>query len=480
MNEPQTEPPSVPTIHSVIAVAVGLALAGTIFTVHKVVLSARVNKAYAEIREKGFPLTLEDLEESYAIPVGDNGADFVIEGIKNSWYPNERLTLVNGFSLNTKFFPGDHLPPALFRQLERVVENNDTLYSYLLRASQADESRYRMVRFQGIENDRPMHTLRLRYAVMFMLLKSTYQLHDGQPDHAARSVVTAFGVAQTLANEPSLLAQRGRIDTLNEVVRGLEWVMQHPLTDTALLRELIDVMEEAARSEPITRAYAGVRCVGPWFRELPTKNQWRYLRSPTSTNRRAYGFDVGRIPFKERMYGPLGLLDMDLLYFLDIMQKLIDLTRAPSEGRIAKFIDVLDEIGETPKRHIGSANYLPRIPHAIVQHIGLQTQIRVAQVALSIELYRTEFEGLPDDLRVLQDAYPHVRTDDPLSGAPLFFHRLDEGYVVYSEGLTVWGDMQMPSGMSRIAGSYKSFMRPLNYRGEMADGRRAIYFRVSH
>jgi hypothetical protein len=134
------------------------------------------------------------------------------------------------------------------------------------------------------------------------------------------------------------------------------------------------------------------------------------------------------------LYSATGVMDMDHLNFLGIMEGYIYASRKPLPARLNGERVFLARIDSLPRWHILSRTLLPPLPRALIRESTAIARLRTAGLALAMERYRLANGVLPDSLGDLVPRFVDVVPADPYDGRPLRYQKLTKGYVVYSVG----------------------------------------------
>jgi hypothetical protein len=130
-----------------------------------------------------------------------------------------------------------------------------------------------------------------------------------------------------------------------------------------------------------------------------------------------------------------GFLERDLSFYLRTMETYISfasLSPPDSFGITNSEAKTYREIKH--KYYILSAMLLPALSKALIHEAEAFACVREANIALAIERFRLAHGRLPENLNELIPQFLPTVPSDPFNGAPLRYHRLAKGYVIYSIG----------------------------------------------
>ena len=147
----------------------------------------------------------------------------------------------------------------------------------------------------------------------------------------------------------------------------------------------------------------------------------------------------------------IGYYEMDLGQFLFVMGNVIELASddPPDYTEIDHHFAKAAAASQKKKRNFSAMTF------ANYAHVGGRenenlARLRLAITALAVEQFRNEKGALPEALKDLTPAFLAEVPEDPFTSLELSYHRLPEGYVVYSVGRDLMDDggKEPPNGQT--------------------------------
>ena len=389
-------------------------------------VNARITELEAGIRERGQPLTLDELNAYYpAVPDDQNAA----------------LVYAEAFALMDAIDPGreqeavlwDHLqdldprvevPPDLLADMEAYLTARAEVLAILDRAVEFPQAHYPVDFHQGMEMDLP-HLAKLRSSARLAVIRGTVAVVEGDFDEYVTCQWRVIHMAGTLNAEPTVISQLVRA-VLHSIAAE---AIVRDLNRASLTRETLDKLAPLYRDcecpECLSRSVAGEWCL--WVTEL------RALSADANVDRAA---DVQFMDAVMKKTGAAGAFQhLTKLRYLEVLKLLEPLTLTdnvpwPERLRVASEIESAAEGAAIV--NVTALFFLPSIRGAVIALAREAAVLRMTQTVLAVERYRTARGALPDTLQDLVPQFLPEVPDDPFDGQPLRYKRGVEGYKVYS------------------------------------------------
>jgi hypothetical protein len=371
------------------------------------------------IRALGYPVTLEELDAWYKWPAAsENAALWIVEAAGRYQEPADQN---DGWDL--WFLVRD--PPAartapladrLKTLLAQHISANAEPLRLLHEAAALQESRYPMDLKRDSDGGSSHHHSAVQAGAL-LSVEAIHHVENSNPADGVQSIVAALTVADSLASEPSLLAQANRVLCQSLALSALErTVNQVELTERQLM-SLRHAVTQAGRPEAWMRAMVGLRCGLLGYCQHPERLN---LERPAS------------IIFSG--YQTLGFLDRGGVIFMKLMDESLAVWQLPAHERMAaarvlngKWQDALRSVFRI---HESTSIVLEDVKGELTE----LAQLSVAHTALAIERYRLSHGQPPTSLDDLVPGYLSQVPQDPFDGRPLRYGRLEPGFIVYSIG----------------------------------------------
>ena len=400
-----------------------LLIAVCAFVVFRLSVRSKLRARIETIRAAGYPVTLAELNEWYTIPEdAENAADTLIEAFLcyREWDKTEleSLPIVGRAELPVRTEPLAEETKGLIAQ---YLANNQQALKLLHEGAAMKHSRY-PVDFSFGPGTLMYHFSDLRKGAMLLKLDATLHAENGNAELAARSVTSAFGIARSLAKEPTTFSQVIRTACQGLAVSSIERIINRiEFTDEQLV-EFGKTVADAEDLSAIPRALAGEQCRGI-----------NVFKDPTVLSSELVGGKTLPAPILE-LYKALGLADRDAIIYLDIMNNYIDTTGLALHNRQEAADVIQTKLNRTSKTHILLHIFRPDYSWVTRSYLRNVAQLRTARVALAIQRYRLATGNLPDTLADLVPTYLDAVPEDPFDGRTLRYEKLETGFVVYSVG----------------------------------------------
>jgi hypothetical protein len=421
------------------------------FTLYRWNLKKKLRSRIEAIRTAGYPVTGAELTEWYTIPEGaENAADVIIEAFSyyREWDKTEleSLPIVGRAELPVRTEPLAEETKGLVAQ---YLSDNQQALELLHEGAAMEHSRYPVDLSLGLGTQMMYHFSDLRKGAMLLKLEAVLHAENDKPQAVVRSIISAFGIADSLAREPMAVSQHVRVDFQGFVVSSLEYVINRvELTDEQLV-ELGRVVTETEDTKAVLWALVGGRCLGIDI-----------FKGPVSLILDAVVGDDDSIPPVPvlELYRDLGLADRDAIIYIDLMNDYIKAAKLPlcQRQKAAEIVDA--KFKATSKTHIWLYKFMPMPVFSGVINMGTAgiAHLRTARLALAIQRYRLATGNLPDTLADLVPTYLDTVPKDPFDGRSLRYEKLETGFVVYSVGedrRDDGGTERLPTGKRKKAPS---------------------------
>ncbi len=390
------------------------------FAIFRLSLKSKLQARIDAIRAAGYPVTCAELDKWYMIPENtENAAYTIIDAFSyyNEWDKEESkpLPIVGRAKLPARTEPMDEEMKVLISQY--IADNNEAL-ELLHAGAKIENSRYPIDLSAGFETNLP-NLSEIRKAVFLLKLEAILHAENGDGKSAIRSVKSCFGIARSIAKEPTTISQMVHAACQSLAVTTIEYCINRIEPADEQLVKLIECVYNAELLSDISCAFVGERCMGISF-----------FKDPGSMNPDV----ISGIPFRPllELYKAIGMADSDAIIYLDIMDGYIKTAQLPVHQRLkaAKAIDT--RLESTSQIHIMLHAIMPALARVNTIELRNIAQLRTARVALAVERHRLAAGKLPDALINLVPTYLDTVPTDPFDGKDLRYEKLGVGFVVYS------------------------------------------------
>ena len=396
------------------------------FVVFRLVLRSKLNARLDAIRAAGYPATCAELDAWYTIPESaENAADAFIDSFSRyeKWDDDEKrklLPIVGDAELPLRTEPLTEETKALITQ---YLADNQQALELLHKGAAIEHSRYPVDFSKGFATLLP-HLSDLRTGAKLLKLEAILHAENTEPQSAARSLTSTFGLARSLSKEPILISQLVRVACQALAVSALEHVINRTEFTDEQLVNLCQTLVSAEDLSAMFHAFVGEQCAGGEIFKMPADQILQVANGKSSP------LAVVAIA----LYKFAGLADMDAIMYVDLMNDYTKAMQLPPHQRQEAASAVDTKFGKTSRIHVLLHVIMPALSRVTTIDIRTIAQLHTAQVGLAIQRYRLATGKLPDTLAELMPTYLDAVPKDPFDGKDLRYKKLDTGFVVYSIG----------------------------------------------
>lgn len=417
--------------------------------------TSAIRKLEAEVRAKGEPLSLAELQAGYApIPDEDNAAIALIQ-IWQQEEPEFWEAFLAGNS-NLPEHPLKKYDPALpyLGSEAKNIPRGETLNSDSLAV--ADEFVItNAVRFAAVQAAllRPQfrfpvnipdglaallpHLFALKQEAGYFQIAALAAAEHNDAIGALAALRSIARCGQVLGKEPMLISQLVRLANMGMMVGGIEqWLSRQSLQpdDLEQLRQLLEAshLRGVARFSLVSERPFSLSAFDP--------NTAAYLAAGEAVTASGENPDQStkkvRTGFK--LLRATGYLLPDQRLMLEAFKDGIALAERETPESLKEYEALFDAVDAKARKlppKIFSAMMLPSLKKVGQRFAGYEARRQAALVALAVERHRLANGGqLPSRLEELLPGFLSSVPIDPFDGRPLRFQKLERGYVIYSVG----------------------------------------------
>jgi hypothetical protein len=392
---------------------VAFALPAIGITAYFAVLDNRIAKLEQRIRDMGQPVTLEELAATYPkVPDEENAALVYLEAlalIERLDPEFERATDVIRLLDYTE--PDGTLSEVVLSEVESYVNDLEPVYALFDSAVTKPRSQFEIdfSDYWGVSalgRSWPRQTARMES------LRLHFALASGDLNQAMVCQRSMLRMAESLRMEPVVITQLVRVAICGIAMHSLEDCVNRVMLPEPEMRELLTLYVDADDPEAMIRAIVGERCAMNAL--LQEEKLSVGSNSLGDWLRNKYQSKDNRIRLLERFEPLVGLSEASWPKRIEFWRE----NRTTAAGDLDPF-DVAGMV-------------IPPNTRAISAFARGAAQLRMAQTALTIERYRSENGGLPEDLDALVPQYLPEVPEDPFDGLPLRYTKLEPGYRLYT------------------------------------------------
>lgn len=415
--------------------------------------ASAIRKLEAEVRARGEPLTLTELQTSYAsIPDQDNAALALIQ----IWQQEEpefwEAFLSGDYNLpersvrkydpalpylgsEAKKIPrGEPLSPASVAAVDEFITTNATRFAAVQTALLRPQSRFPVNMPDGLAALLP-HLPSLRQEASYFQIAALAAAEHNDAAGALAALRNIARCGQVLAKEPMLISQLVRLASMGMMVGGVEqWLSRQPLQpdDLEQLRQLLEAsqLRGVARFSLVSERPFSLSAFDP--------KMAAFLAAGGAVNDDAEAQSTHKTRTGFKLLRATGYLGPDQRLMLEAFRDGIVLAEQETPESLSKYEALFDAVDSRARKlppKFFSAMLLPPLKKVGQRFAGYEAQRRAALAALAVEGYRRNHgDQLPARLEELLPGFLSSVPIDPFDGQPLRFQKLERGYVIYSVG----------------------------------------------
>ncbi|MGD0649801.1 MAG: hypothetical protein ABSA97_01430 [Verrucomicrobiia bacterium] len=412
-----------------------------LYAAYRYTLHRMVEAKLDEIRKQGYPVTLTELDKWYPQPPpGENAADVYENAFSRyaKWdYEKLRVLPVVGDVRRPK--RGEPLPSQLRETAATYLAESEPALRLLHAGVARKRCRYPVSFSEGVETPLP-HLNEVRQGARLLSLEATLHAAGGEAQSAASSISAAVALARSLTDEPGLVDQLVRVAVLRIDASCLEDILNRTAFADAQLRELDAALGESETTNGLARALGSEIVIHVDLFHRPVKRQLTSMLPPPPPDgfMNSVGFLIPAWYRRPQFYflKASGLMEIDLLHHLRIMEGYLHAAQLPLPERLAaaKFVD--SETRKLPKFCVMS-NWLcgygsGSMSAFVAKDLAAIASLRCCRTSFALERHRLASGNPPDRFDELVPTYLAAVPTDPFDGQLLRYKKLENGYVVYS------------------------------------------------
>ena len=397
----------------------------------RLALAELISSRIADIRDKGYPVTLVELNRWYPhVAPSDNGA-LLLDAAFDCFSQRPAQTAEprdDPFPDASRLGPSPN-PPS--QPIAYSPDSNDDALALLQQASNAARWRFPI----------DLRTLSiLPYPHLSNLIRAAHLLEADAANHAARSeaqpaiasVQSLFALSHSLDREPLVRSHLARLECQRIALNSLQDLLNGTDLTGRQLDTLAKALDKAEDQRGLARAFIGQRCIGIYSFEMLE----RMMDPLTLPAARSYPFgkrflvnlDV-LVSSPSYLCNLFGLLQCDELEYLRLMDRCVRAAQMGFPERIGATQALRESLERETKVHTFSRGWMRGMngPRVILKDAALAARVREARLAVAVERYRLAHNDLPRTLQELESARTDRVPADPFNGRPLEYTRLSNG-----------------------------------------------------
>jgi hypothetical protein len=392
---------------------IAFALPAIGITAYFAVLDNRIAKLEQRIRDMGQPVTLEELAATYPeVPDEENAAlDYsealaLIEKLDPEF---ERATDV--IRLLDYAEPDGALPEVVMSEVESFVKDLEPVYALFDSAVTKPRARFE-IDFSDYWGVSALGRNWTRQTARMESLRLHFALANGDLEQAMVCQRSMLRMAESLRMEPVVISQLVRVAICGIAMHSLEDCVNRAMLPEPAMRELLTLYVDADDPEAMIRAIVGERCA---MNALLQEEK----------------LSVGSNSLGDWLRNKYQSKD-NRIRLLEGFEPLVGLSEASWPKRIEFWCENWTTAAGDLDPFDVAGMVIPPNTRSISAFARCAAQLRMAQTALAIELYRSGNGYLPDHLDALVPQYLPKVPEDPFDGQRLRYTKLEPGYRLYT------------------------------------------------
>ena len=410
------------TVKILTGIAIVLVVLGLIYAIAVSVSSAKLRRAYADLKKDGRPMEPADVIPSEVSDSQNAALLYESAALFLEAQPSPDGNLLLYLGKHSDKFLEETLDADKLTELKQLIAQEEVLQalSMVEQGTQRDSCRYDLNYDDGLGTRLP-HLPGLRNLIFIGCAKAYLEAKTGNPDTAWDLILTQLKFADALRTEPVLVSKVVRMamirlscDTITKLCEIAPPNAQQSGDIQNLLKDLDDI-QTLIHSIDAERLL-----IGEWVFNLTKDEMYK-------ANQNIQKDDAGLL-HKLIIFGitfkPLFLADhAAYLRFMHDGTRFLERPYSPEQGEVM-------EQGVQKKRYIVTRILTPSILRFKVRHWEMIAQLRIVQAGLALLQYKQTKNAFPATLETLK----LQNINDPFSDGLLLYKTEGQNFVLYSVG----------------------------------------------
>jgi len=411
------------TVKILTGIAIVLVVLGLIYAIAVSVSSAKLRRAYADLKKDGRPMEPADVIPSEVSDTENAALLYQSAALLLKAQPAPDNNLLKHLGDLSKTFIKESLDSDKLAELKQLIGQDvvTQALSIVEQGTRRDSCRFDHDYDAGLSMLLP-HLSDMRNLARILCAKAYFEAETGNPDTAWDLITTQLKFADALRTEPVLISKIVRIamirlscDTITKLCEIAPPNVQQAGDIQNLLKDFDDI-------RPLIHSIDAERLlIGEWVFNL-TKDEL-YKTGMEIIKEDADGL-IHKLIFFGITFKPLFLADhAAYLRFMHEGARFIEQPYSREEGEIM-------EKGVQKIRYIVTGILTPKVFRVKEIHCEMIAQLRIARAGLALLQHKQTKNAFPATLEALK----LQNINDPFSDGLLLYKTEGEGFVLYSIG----------------------------------------------
>jgi len=408
------------TVKILTGIAIVLVVLGLIYAIAVSVSSAKLRRAYADLKKDGRPMEPADVIPPKVSDTENAALLYQSAALLLKAQPAPDNNLLKHLGDLSKTFIKETLDSDKFTELKELIDQEEVTQalSIVEQGTRRGSCRFDHDYDAGLSMLLP-HLSDMRNLARILCAKAYFEAETGNPDNAWDMVTTQLKFANALKTEPVLVSQIVRMamvrlscDTIKKLCEIAPPSVQQTSDIQSLLKDFDDI-------RPLIHSIDADRLlIGEWLFNLP-KLELIKQEDLLSQYSPRYKLGIIRTFFKPTFLS-------DHAAYLRFMHEAARFIEHPNAR---KQLDILEK--EIEKRRY---SITPMLIFSIFRfkqiHCEMIAQLRIVQAGLALLQYKQKQDAFPATLEALK----LQNISDPYSDGLLLYKTEGQGFILYSVG----------------------------------------------
>ena len=413
------------TVKILTGIAIVLVVLGLIYAIAVSVSSAKLRRAYADLKKDGRPMAPWQVIPPEVSDTENAALLYLSAALLLKAQPAPDNNLLEHLGDLSKTFIKESLDSEKLAELKQLIGQDvvTQALSIVEQGTRRDSCRFDLDYDDGINMLLP-HLSDLRDLARILCAKACLEAKAGNPDTAWDMVSAQLKFADALRAEPALISQLVRIYMIRLSCETIKNLCEIAPPNTLQASDIQSLLKDFDDIRTLIYSIDAERLLfGEWVFNLRKDELWKtnpYLHN----NQEDSSGLISKLLFFAMTFKPISLPDHAA--YLRFMHEGVRLAERPYSREQAEVL----EKGVQKKRYIVTNMLTPAIFRVKEIHCEMIAELRIARVGLALLQHKQKQDALPATLEALK----LQNINDPFSDGLLLYKTEGQGFVLYSIG----------------------------------------------